>query len=1017
MNHLELDFEQYIEYYLTENAGFTKGNASEYDKKTALFHQDVIDFVKTTQPKFWERLNTHFGEKSEQQLIADLVAGLDYQGSLHTLRHGFKSVGKTVKIAHFAPNSTLNKTTAEQYNANIIKVVRQVITEYDERVDMVLTVNGIPVMTLELKHELSKTGWTVQDGITQYQHERNPNGRLFEFKKRALVHFAVDSNEVYMTTQLKGENTFFLPFNRGDDCGKGNPVADNKHRTHYLWENVLTKDSLMDILGRFLHLEKEEKKIRTKNGYSIQTKETMIFPRFHQLDAVRKLISHSKTHKAGHNYLIQHSAGSGKSNTIAWLAHQLSSLHDNDSKKIFNSVIIITDRVVLDRQLQNTVSQFQQTDGVVQKIDKDTKQLVNALSGGVPIIVTTIHKFPYVMHTLSKQQEKGITIDIDTKDKNFAIIVDEAHSSQSGEMAGELRKILNKDGIESAILSEYTDDDNDEMPDEIQKALFIEKAKRHKQPNLSFFAFTATPKWKTLALFDEPSFETGKSPFHHYSMRQAIEEGFILDVLSNYATYQQYFEILKISDEQLELSKNKTKHELKRFALMHPSSIAQKAEVIVEHFYATTRHKIGGKAKAMVVTSSRESAVRYKLAFDAYIKEKGYQGIKSLVAFSGSIILKENLEKEYTEVIMNNGIKETELPEKFDTDEYQVLLVADKYQTGFDQPLLHTMFVDKKLSGVQAVQTLSRLNRTANGKNDTFVIDFVNETKDIYKAFKPFYEVTELGATPDIHKLNQLRHTLDEYQLYTTSELDDFIKIWFSQSLQLTQNHNGKLNAILDKAVERYKNITANDALSKQNKQALFKSQAMSYLKLYQFVSQIISYSDSEHETRYLYLQCLLAKLPKGTLEGKIDLSKLVVLKYYRLEQVSNGEIQLKEGKANPLKGSTDVGTGKPNITEELFKLIDELNTEFSTEFTIEDQLFFESVENFAKDNDDIQNAVQNNSLSSFLDYFKDSLFDDIITQMFDSYQESISKIFNDNHIRQKVAKHLGEQIYQKIRK
>lgn len=1010
----EINFEEFIEDYLTKNAGYRLGNAKDYDTKTALFGQDVIDFVKTTQPKFWERLQLHCGDDSQTQLINDLVQSLDKLGSLHTLRYGFKSVGKTVKIAYFAPNSTLNQTTAQDYTANILKITRQIITEHGEKIDMVLSLNGVPVATIELKHPLSKTGWRAEDAIHQYQYERNANGRLFAFNTRTLVHFAVDTQVAYMTTRLDGENTRFLPFNKGDNNGVGNPVADDNYRTHYLWEDVLQKDCFMDIIARFLHLQKNEQKIRTPNGWTTQESQTMIFPRFHQLDAVRRLVAHSKTHKSGHNYLIQHSAGSGKSNTIAWLAHQLSSLHDEHNHKIFDSVIVITDRVVLDRQLQNTVSQFEQTAGVVQKIDKDTKQLVKALAGGVKIIITTIHKFPYIMHNLSKQQEKGVAIEINTKNKNFAIIVDEAHSSQSGEMASELRRILNKDGIESAILAEYLDDD--QMTDDAQKALFIEHAKRQKQSNLSYFAFTATPKWKTLALFDEPS-DTGKAPFHLYSMKQAIEEGFILDVLANYSTYKQYFELVKIADIDPELSKNKTKHALKRFALLHPSSIAQKVEIIVEHFYHTTRHKIGGKAKAMVVTASRESAVRYKLAFDEYVKEKGYDNIKSLVAFSGVVKLDENIDKEYTEVMMNGGILETQLPQKFASDDYQVLLVADKYQTGFDEPLLHTMFVDKKLSGVQAVQTLSRLNRKTIGKIDTFVMDFVNEEKDIYKAFKPFYEVSELGEIPKVDKLNSLGHTLDNYKIYDFNEIKSFIDVWFSPTVQINQHQNKKLNHILDKAIQRYKDIDAPDDLSKQNKQSLFKSQIASYIKLYQFVSQIINYGDNEHEMRYIYLQSLLQVLPKGTLETKVDLSKFVALKYYRLEQLSQGSIQLKNGENKPLKGATDVGTGGIKITEELFKLVNALNEEFATEFTVEDQLFFDSIEQFANENVDIQQAVKNNSLPSFMEYFKETLFDDIITKLFDSYENSVKKIYEDDKIRTKVAKRLGEQIYQNIKK
>ena len=878
---------------------------------------------------------------------------------------------------------------------------------------MVISVNGIPVSTIELKNEMSATGWTVEDAKYQYRKERNPQGKLFEFKKRALVHFAVDTQEVYMTTKLEGENTRFLPFNRGFNDGKGNPPVENDVRTAYLWREVLRKDSLMELIGRFLHLSREERKIRTDSGFRYITSESMIFPRFHQLDAVRKLIAHTKTYGAGKNYLIQHSAGSGKSNTIAWLAHHLASLHNAEDEKIFNSVIIVTDRVVLDRQLQETVAQFEQTDGVVQKIDKDTHQLTAALAANVPIVITTIQKFPYVMHSIQTKAKHGEHISLDTEGKRFAVIVDEAHSSQTGETAGELRQVLNKSGIEAAIAAEFLDLDEDEQADiEVQKNILREQFKRSRQDNLSFFAFTATPKWKTLALFDEPN-EQGETPFHSYSMKQAIEEGFILDVLANYATYKQYFRLLRTADSDIELPKHKAKKELMRFVNLHPSVISQKVEIIIEHFQSVTRHKIGGYAKAMVVTSSREAAVRYKLAFDEYIAEKGYEGIKSLVAFSGKVILPEQTEKEYSEPSMNGGIKETELPEQFDSDNYQVLLVADKYQTGFDQPLLHTMFVDKVLSGVQAVQTLSRLNRTAKGKEDTFVLDFVNDHEAIYDAFKPYYQRTALGDIPSDEKLASLGNTLDKWKIYTQNDIDEFANIWFSGRTTPTNSEHKRLNAVIDKAIEKYKHIS-DDPEHNEEQQKLFKSQLQSYLNLYLFVSQILPYADSIHEKRYVYLKALMMKLPRGKQSEKLDLSKMAILQYYRLQQIGEGSIKLNEGEAEPQKGSTDVGTGQVSLTEELDKLIKELNEAFTTEFTLADQLFFESVEKFARENPDIVDAAYNNPLSSFMDYFNTKI-DDLLVGLFEQFGESVAKVLNNPQIKHKVCRRLAKQIYENI--
>lgn len=1012
--HTEENFENEIEYSLLTEGGYQQGLAEDYEKSTALFPADAVAFVQTTQPKLWARLEMLFKDKAQDELIKALNQELNIKGSLKVLRNGFRVANRTAKMAYFAPNSTLNETTQQQYDANIVKITRQVITEYNERIDMVVSVNGIPVITIELKNEMSATGWTVEDAMRQYRQDRNPQGKLFEFKKRTLVHFAVDTQEVYMTTKLEGEGTRFLPFNRGFNDGKGNPPVENDVRTAYLWREVLRKDSLMELIGRFLHLSREERKVRLSSGFRYITTESMIFPRFHQLDAVRKLIAHTKAHSAGRNYLIQHSAGSGKSNTIAWLAHHLASLHNAADEKIFNSVIIVTDRVVLDRQLQETVAQFEQTDGVVQKIDKDTHQLTAALAANVPIIITTIQKFPYVMHSIQTKAKHGEHISLDTEGKRFAVIVDEAHSSQTGETASELRQVLNKSGIEAAIAAEFLDLEDDELPEDIetQKNILREQFKRSRQDNLSFFAFTATPKWKTLALFDEPN-EQGETPFHSYTMKQAIEEGFILDVLANYATYEQYFRLLCTADSSIELPKHKAKKELMRFVNLHPSVISQKVEIIIEHFQSVTRHKIGGYAKAMVVTGSREAAVRYKLAFDEYIAEKGYEGIKSLVAFSGKVILPEQTEKEYSESSMNGGIKETELPEQFDSDNYQVLLVADKYQTGFDQPLLHTMFVDKVLSGVQAVQTLSRLNRTAKGKEDTFVLDFVNDREDIYAAFKPYYQRTELGEIPDDEKLASLGNTLDEWKIYTQNDIDEFAGVWFGGGTTPTHSEHKKLNAIIDKAIEKYLHIS-DEPEHNEEQQKLFKSQLQSYLNLYLFVSQILPYADSIHEKRYVYLKALMMKLPRGKQSEKLDLSKMAILQYYRLQQIGEGSIKLNEGEAEPQKGSTDVGTGQVSLTEELDKLIKELNETFTTEFTLADQLFFESVEKFARENPDIVDAANNNPLPSFMNYFNTQV-DDLLVGLFEQFGESVSKVLNNPQIKNKVCRRLAKQIYDNV--
>ena len=559
-----------------------------------------------------------------------------------------------------------------------------------------------PVVTAELKNPL--TGQRAADAMRQYEDERDERDLLFAFKKRALVHFAVDPDEVWMTTRLRGRETDFLPFNRGNNHGAGNPPVEGNWKTAYLWDEVLQADSLLEILQRFMHLEVKEKQVKTDKGVRTVRKETMIFPRYHQLDSVRRLVAHAKAHGAGRNYLIQHSAGSGKSNSIAWLAHRLASLHDEQDEKVFHSVVVVTDRRVLDQQLQATIYQFEHKTGVVEKIDEDTRQLAQALSQGTPIVVTTIQKFPFISQALSTLEKKGSGVKIDTAGKRFAVIVDEAHSSQSGETASALKGMLNKEGIEAAIAAQLSDEEDDDLSEETKKEVLRDALKRARQPNLSFFAFTATPKFKTKAVFDEPG-PSGASPFHEYTMRQAIEEGFILDVLQNYTTYERFFGLVKQVEDDPNVPRREATKVLTRYLQLHPVNIEQVVSVIVEHFWLNVMHELDGRAKAMVVTGSRLAAVKYKLAFDRYTEEQGYAGIRSLVAFSGTVEDPDDPGSSYTEVGMNDGLSESELPETFERDDYRVLLVAEKYQTGFDQPLLQTMYVVKRLAGVQAVQT------------------------------------------------------------------------------------------------------------------------------------------------------------------------------------------------------------------------------------------------------------------------------------------------------------------------
>jgi type I restriction enzyme R subunit len=1005
--HKEIDFENDIEHALITSGGYEKGDPHGYDAEAALFSADVIAFVQKTQPRIWDRLIQLDAGKAAAMLLDSLVKELAAKGSLAVIREGFKCVGKTVRLAYFAPNTGLDPSATERYADNRLTVVRQVKTKSGAIPDVVLAVNGLPVATLELKNPMSATRWNVENAKYQYRFERDPKELLFVFKQRCLVHFAVDTELAFMTTRLEGKDTFFLPFNLGDHHGAGNPPVVGDVRTAYLWRNVLTRDSLMDILARFIHLEVTETMVATEKGIKRHRKEAMIFPRYHQLDAVRALIGHAQAHGSGHNYLIQHSAGSGKSNSIAWLAHRLSSLHDANNEKIFHSVVVITDRRVLDQQLQDTIFQFEHKLGVVQKIDENTQQLAKALSDGVPVIISTIQKFPFITQAIRTMEANGKTVAINTQGKRFAVIVDEAHSSQSGETAMELKRILNKEGIESAIAEQLLDMDDEGLSEEAKKALLREQLKRPKQPNLSFFAFTATPKFKTLAVFNEPG-PDGKVPFHHYSMRQAIEEGFIHDVLEHYTTYKRYYKLIQKAEHDPDVPRRKAANALARFVAFHDYEIAQKVEVIVEHFRTHTRHKIGGRAKAMVVTGSREHAVRYKLGFDKYIKDKGYTDVKSLVAFSGEIMLKEFGDKKFTEVSMNNGIKELELPEKFNTEEYQVLLVAEKYQTGFDQPLLHSMYIDKRLAGIQAVQTLSRLNRTTRGKTDTFVLDFVNEPTDIYLAFKPYYEATPKGDDTDPQQLNTLAHTLASWKIYTEEEINEWCEIWFRNRLSPTGGEHKKLNGLLDLAIERFKKLEEED-------QNLFKGQLVSFRNLYSFVSQIIPYQDSEHEKLYIYVRFLLTKLPRTADTRSVRVDDEVELKYYRLQKISEGAIDLKVGEPAMLYGPTEVGTGHADEDVLLSTLVDQLNERFGTEFTLADQLFFDQVRETAVTNEQLRQAVMANSIENFAPVFNKQL-ENLFVERIEGNEEIFVRLMNDEAFKSVAASYLMKAVYRQIK-
>jgi len=997
VDHKEKAFEAAIEDHLTTAGGYVKGDRDAFDQERGLFPADVVAFVKKTQPDEWAYLEGIQKAKAEEALLDDLCRALDseHEGCLSVLRHGFKCFGKLFHAAYFAPASGMNPETKNRYEANRLTITRQLqySPKHGNALDVTLALNGIPVATSELKNPMTAQTW--RHAVTQYKSDRDPTDLIFQFKKRTLVHFAVDTDEVYMTTRLSGNKTVFLPFNKGCGGGGGNPDNPDGHKTAYLWEQVLERHSFLDILARFIHLQIEEKKLGDKKV----KKQTMIFPRYHQLDCVRQLVAEARQQGAGANYLVQHSAGSGKSNSIAWLAHRLASLYDDSDEKVYDSVVVVTDRVVLDQQLQNTIYQFEHKQGVVQKIDINSTQLAEALGAGVPIVITTLQKFPFVTEKIGELPKR-----------RYAVIVDEAHSSQGGETATELKGVLAGAAIKEEVRAQADAEGLPDYEEEILRAM----AKRGRQPNISFFAFTATPKYKTLEVFGQPGADGKPEPFHLYSMRQAIEENFILDVLKHYTTYKTYYRLIKSIEDDPKVDKRKAGRALARFMSLHPHNIAQKTEVMVEHFRHFTMHKIGGRAKAMVVTSSRLHAVRYKQAFDKYIAEKGYKGIKTLVAFSGRVIDPDAPNVEYTEPGMNvdargKHIGEKELPERFATEEYQVLLVAEKYQTGFDQPLLHTMYVDKRLAGIQAVQTLSRLNRICSGKEDTFVLDFVNEPDEILEAFQPYYEQTLIGGRADPKQLYELQAKLDARQVYHKAEVEEFCKVFYKPKRSQTPSDHARMNACIDPAVGRY------NALDDENREE-FRKTLVAYRNLYSFLSQVIPFQDTDLEKLYSYVRFLLAKMPRGDRGPVYHFDDEVALKYYRLQKIGEGCIDLEPGKAEPVSGPTAVGTGAFGGEEiELSRLIDILNDRFGTEFKPGDQLFFDSIREDAKADGNLRQAAIANTMENFGYVFRKALEGLFIDRM-DQNEEITAKFMNEDQFREAVSQHLLKEVYEQIR-
>lgn len=884
-NYTEKDLESFIESYLLEHNGYIKRVSQNYDKDLCFDKELLISFLESTQSKELDELKKRLGEGYKIEILKHIASKISKEGIVKALQKGIELRGIKLSLAYRKPSNALNSTSIENYNKNTLSIIRQLYysKENQNSIDMVIFLNGVPLVSIELKNQL--TGQNVYNAIEQYKKDRDPKER---FLQNCIVHFALDCDLAFMTTKLEKDKTRFLPFNRGLNngsgaiglqSGAGNPPSDTI-KTAYLWERILKKDTLLSLIFDFVKV----------------LKDCIIFPRYHQFDVVEKLLEDAKANGVGRRYLIEHSAGSGKSNSISWLAHNLASLHDNDSKLIFDSVIVVTDRKVLDSQIRDNVKGFEGVSGVVEAITQGSRQLREALEEGKKIIITTIQKFPYILDEITS-----------LKSKTFAIIIDEAHSSQSG---------INAQKMGEAIRDKSLDEEEEAREESLDEKI-IEIIKNKKlQKNASYFAFTATPKPKTLEMFGMPCKVNGEVkfiPFHLYSMKQAIEEGFILDVLRGYTTYKSYYKILSsIKDDDPRYDKKKANAKLKAYVENHKDSIAKKAEIMIEHFFTHSYKKIGAKAKAMVVTKSRKSAIYYYFAFREYLKDY-YPQFEAIVAFSGELNLSGEI---YSESALN-GFSEAVLKEEFKKDKYKFLIVAEKYQTGFDEPLLHTMYVDKKLSGVNAVQTLSRLNRICKDKEDTCVLDFVNSHEEIAESFSTFYEQTYLGQGSDPEKIFELKSNLLEYEIYTQDEVDAFV-----ESI-LKEEKENIIHAQLDRMVERF---------NKQNEdiKAEFYSKIKNYLNNYAFLAQILPYEDINLEKHYILLKKLIAKIAPPRSE---DLAKGILdnvsFDSYRVQLIKSEDIKL-NGDGELMPSSAD-GSSKIQGAElqELSEIIKEFNEKY----------------------------------------------------------------------------------------
>jgi len=984
--HKEKTLQEHIVRELEKCEGYVhRDPKTDYDRVLAMDKDLALRFVQDMQKVSWKKFVVHYGTSAEDTFFKQLERALKTRGLLDILRGGIKIVpGFKFRLCYFRPASQLEPQRVEEYQSNILSVMQEVeySSKHGNRLDLVLFLNGLPVITMEIKNLLTNT--TFRHAEKQYRTERSPAGEpLLTFKRGALVHFALDEDNVSMTTCLINEKTRFLPFNRGRDGGAGNEDVQDEHRIAYLYKAgpwgkaILSRSVLLDVIGQFMHLE-------TKGN-----DQTMIFPRFHQLDAVHRIMGHARKNGTGSNYLIQHSAGSGKSNTIGWLAHHAINLHDAGEKPVFNTAIIVTDRVVLDRQLQEKVSQFEQTSGVVERIDGTSRQLKVAIAKGKRIIVTTIQKFS-TDHLAALSGQKGRT---------FAVIVDEAHSSQSGRSAQSMVDALTREARSS---------------DNIENLIAEYQKSRGPQLNISYFAFTATPRNVTLERFGQQGEDGLPQPFHLYSMRQAIEENFILDVLQNCMTYEAYYKMEKAITDDPELFKGRGARKVARYASLHPTAIGQKVEIIVEHYRRHVMSQLKGQAKAMIITQSREHALSYFLRVKDYLRDQGYDDLKALVAFSGELDMSG---KRVTEVKLN-GFSATELPGRFDgvkpdgspySDTYHILIVAEKYQTGFDQPKLCAMYVDRKLAGLQAVQTLSRLNRTCPGNKRTFILDFQNTIEEIQEAFRPYHETTTIEALSDPNQIYDLERKLYGFGYLDRAEMDCFARIWFGRPFG--ESARPRLEGLVKMAVARFK--TDDD----EGRQEEFRQLLRSFERFYTFIAQVVQLEDTDLEKLACYGAWLSRLLPNRELPPDIEVTEdMLDLKAFRVDKKEEGSASLQAGDTSELAAITSFGAKSytEEEKEELSQIVKAFNERHGTRFTEADMVRLEQVNQDILD-DDLSEMLRKNPPDVVYPAFEKAFFRRSI-RMFQSANEMQNIILSDREIRDKVTHHFFNRAMREVR-